>query len=730
MIEKNFDVAFVAELALREKQVQQNYRPVMAVHKWFARRPGTLFRSLLLSEFSSTPLRDCYYQANDLSGVKVADPFMGGGTPLLEANRLGCDVTGFDINPMAHWIVSREIEYLDLVEYQRTTRKLADWLEAKIGDLYLTDCGFCGNPKADVKYFLWVKTLPCEKCEKDIDLFSGYLLSEDRRHPKNVFVCSKCGELTEVSDRKNTVACSACSAEIPLFGPAKRGRCECPHCQTINTYPRPELGPPRHRMFAMEYHCSTCRAGHRGRFFKKPDDRDLERYARAEQNLLTRRPEYIPKDHIPNGDETDRLHRWGYRYYREMFNARQLLGLELSCKAISRIPDQKVKNALATNVSDLLRYQNMLCRYDAMALKSLDVFSVHGFPVGLMQCESNLLGVGGYGGVPIGSGGWLNITEKYKKAKAYCEAPFEIVHRNGSKVVVPVRGEWIGEQRTVNGKTVTRPVSLRCGSATLADLAPGSLDAVFTDPPYFGNVQYAELMDFCYVWLKQLVGEVGGSFDRISTRNEDELTGNSSMDRGLIHFTTGLSNVFGRMAKSLKTGRPLAFTFHHNRMEAYYPVAVSVLDSGLTCTASIPCPAEMGASIHISGTGSSIIDTIFVCRLTGAVQRRLIAKTPEEIATLVSEDVRLLRDGKVKPTSGDRRCLIFGHITRLAIWGLRKEWDSSVPFAEKLLRVESRVSTFGGYEPIERMLSEGVEPADAGLHTPGKTAAMKYGRAK
>jgi hypothetical protein len=78
-----------------------------------------------------------------------------------------------------------------------------------------------------------------------------------------------------------------------------------------------------------------------------------------------------------------------------MFNARQLLGLELSCRLITRQKDSRVADALATNLSDLLRYQNMLCRYDTMALKSLDVFSVHGFPIGLIQCESNLLGVNG-----------------------------------------------------------------------------------------------------------------------------------------------------------------------------------------------------------------------------------------------------------------------------------------------------------------------------------------------
>jgi putative DNA methylase len=57
------------------------------------------------------------------------------------------------------------------------------------------------------------------------------------------------------------------------------------------------------------------------------------------------------------------------------------------------VQDERVQHALATNLSDLPRYQNMLCRYDTMALKSLDIFSVHGFLVGLVQCEPNLLGI-------------------------------------------------------------------------------------------------------------------------------------------------------------------------------------------------------------------------------------------------------------------------------------------------------------------------------------------------
>ena len=158
-------------------------------------------------------------------------------------------------------------------------------------------------------------------------------------------------------------------------------------------------------------------------------------------------PQFIPEDAIPKGDETERLHRWGYRRYRELFNARQLVGLELSCRWIDKYPDERIREALATNLSDLLRYQNMLCRYDIMALKSLDIFSVHGFPVGLIQCESNILGIEGTRGLPVGSGGWLNITEKFAKAKSYCIQPFEIRHEGNRKVEVPIAGEWIGTYR-------------------------------------------------------------------------------------------------------------------------------------------------------------------------------------------------------------------------------------------------------------------------------------------
>ena len=702
-IEKDFDVRFIAALALREKQIQQNYRPIIAIHKWFARRPGTLFRGLLLSEFGSAPVRDLFYQGNCFPGLRVADPFMGGGTPLIEANRVGCDVLGWDINPMAWWIVREEIEHLDLPAYRRAATELTASLEHAVGDLYRTRCTACGSTAAHVKYFLWVKTLRCRKCTHEMDLFPGYLVAEDRRHPKNVLLCSNCGALAEVDDRHKPGKCLDCGSALLLAGPAGRSSCLCPKCGTANSYPDPSAGPPKHRMFAIEYHCRECRSRHRGRFFKKPDDADLAKAGEAASRWQGCRAGFVPDDAIPDGDETDRLHRWGYQHYREMFNDRQLLGLELSCKLIGAVRDQRVRNALATNLSDLLRYQNMLCRYDTMALKSLDIFSVHGFPVGLVACESNLLGIQ-KGDGNVGSGGWSNIIDKFARAKAYCDQPFEVVQRGSQKLQLAIPGEWIGDRRNGKPTDQDRAVELHAATATTVDLPAGSLDAVLTDPPYFGNVQYAELMDFCYIWLRRLAATEEPAFKLPSTRNSEELTGNVTMARDLSHFTEGLSQVLRRMAYALKPGGPLAFTYHHNRLDAYYPVAVASLDSGLTCSASLPCPAEMGASIHISGTGSSVVDTVFVCRSTGKIQRSVLADSAAGIAALVKRDIQALLSADLKPTRGDIRCVINGHLIRLAIWRLRDQWEAALPVATKLELVTKELAAFGGPSKVEEAL--------------------------
>ena len=711
-IERCFDVPLIAEMALREKQIQQNYRPIIGVHKWFARRPGTLFRGLVLSEFGKDRLEESFFRANDFSSVRVVDPFMGGGTPLIEANRVGCDVEGFDINPMSAWIVREEIEDLDLQAYGRAADTLMASLRKEVGAYYRTSCPLYGEDDVPVKSFLWVKVQRCADCDREFDLFPGYVVAKNRRHPKNVLVCAACGELNEVDDRARPGDCRSCGETLLVQGPARRGRCDCPYCGHANAYPGGQAGPPKHRLFAIEYYNAARKAGHKGRFFKKPDGDDVGRMHAAERRWHGLTARFVPKEEIPCGDESSRLLRWGYTRYGEMFNPRQLLGLELSCRLIAGTRNVRLRDALATNLSDLLRYQNMLCRYDTMALKSLDIFSVHGFPVGLVQCESNILGIASATGANVGSGGWSNIVDKYVKAKRYCHAPFEVRRVGARTTRVLIRRERIGERG--NGRS--RDVVIRCGSVVDSELEANSVDAVFTDPPYFGNVQYSELMDFCYVWLRRLVGTGAEGFDRESTRSPDELTGNVTQERGIECFTDGLSDIYARMAEALKPGAPLAFTFHHNKIDAYCAVGVAILDAGLVCSASLPCPAEMGGSIHIHGTGSSIVDTVFVCRKSGTKPREWLFSTSGQLLEIVRRDFADLDAAGRTPTHGDMRCIVYGHLTRMAVWTLREGWNRFGDTGEKLGRLRDMVRAYGDPDDLAR---RGASVSGAGVECAG-----------
>ena len=706
MIENFFDIPFVAQLAQREKQIQQHYRPIIGVHKWFARRPGALFRALLLAEFTDgQPLKQSFFNSHDLSPLIIGDPFMGGGTPLLEANRLGCHVVGTDINPMAYWIVRQEIADLDRRAFQAAAQQVIKNVEAEIGDLYRTTCTHCGALDVPVKYFLWVKQQQCAMCGELVDLFPNYVVAKNQRHPNYVLLCPHCGTLNEVSHLDKSpgaITCSKCQAHLVSKGPARRNRCACPHCGHVNSYPQTGQGAPNHRLFALEYYCPICKPTHQGRFFKTPDETDLAHFVRAEERLQASSQVHIPSEGIPPGDETTRLHRWGYETYRQLFNARQLLGLNTLAEAITSVQNETLRHALLTVFSDTLRYQNMLCRYDSYALKIIDIFSIHGFPVSLVQCENSLLGI-----PRIGSGGFRHFVDKYDKAKAYCERPFE------TTLGKPRRKIFTSEEKigallvsSFPGPQAPKSAYLQAASAGTLTPYPASLDAVLTDPPYFANVQYAELMDFCYVWLKKHLAEDIPAFRLASTRAEDELTVNETEGRDITHFTQGLSRIFSNFAQALKPGKLFAFTYHHNEIEAYFPIAVALLEAQLVCTATLPCPAEMGASIHINGTKSSTIDTIFVCRTTGTIRASQFDANPENLKHLLRTDLEQLQIAELTPTLGDARCLLFGHLIRLVVWQLHSTWNNDVSIKDKLKQVETTLQQVYPIDLVSKLASQ------------------------
>src|SRR5262249_19090859 len=116
--------------------------PSYAVHRWWARRPPALMRALLLaSVLPRTTTQDQFWQAysadrRQLDGLNVYDPFLGGGSTLIEARRLGADVSGGDIDPLAVRTTMRALRPVDGSSMREAgTRLLAD-LSQRFGRYY------------------------------------------------------------------------------------------------------------------------------------------------------------------------------------------------------------------------------------------------------------------------------------------------------------------------------------------------------------------------------------------------------------------------------------------------------------------------------------------------------------------------------------------------------------------------------------------------------------------
>ena len=201
-------------------------------------------------------------------------------------------------------------------------------------------------------------------------------------------------------------------------------------------------------------------------------------------------------------------------------------------------------------------------------------------------------------------------------------------------------------------------------------------------------------MDFCYVWLRLGLRERFPQFGAETTRSASELTGNVTLGRDLAHFAEGLSRVYVRYAAAMKKGAPFVFTYHHNELAAYAPLVVAVLDAGMTCTAVLPAPAEMGASLHINGTGSSTLDSVFVCRQSAAGS--FSHPVAEEIRALLVNDCNEMQAGGVRVSAGDVRCLANGRLTKLAVGALRADWDPDREIGVRLAQATDVLESLHG----------------------------------
>lgn len=261
-IERSFPIVQLNPLSVRERNA---FKPVYKMHKWFARRSASIFRAILLA--SALPyegedgrpldLMAEFYQGHgddprlrrpDGRPLKVLDPFMGGGTTVVEALRLGFDVVGNDYNPIAWFIVKGETTPVDPDALQAAYERLAAKVKEPLLAPYRTRCPLSGRDEADIIYGFWVKQGICTDpaCGARTDLFKDYEVGRKRGDATLRYLdvrCPACGEAFDWELHRCTI--TAGGPQVAGAGAAgnrrpagtayawalESGTVACPHCR-------------------------------------------------------------------------------------------------------------------------------------------------------------------------------------------------------------------------------------------------------------------------------------------------------------------------------------------------------------------------------------------------------------------------------------------------------------------------------------------------------------------
>jgi putative DNA methylase len=616
----SFPFEFLSDLAEVESWRKEIYRPVYHVHKWWATRLGSVFRGILLAcnVSDGTDFEKKYYQNHDFAGQVVFDPFMGSGTTVGEAHKLGFTAVGRDINPVAVETARVGMGKLDRAAILDAYRRLSESVGEELKGLYkATDAS---GLECDALYYFWVKTAKCPACQGEVDLFSSRIIARHAyaaRNPIVQVVCPACGAIFPSTHRATHEICPSCSAEFdPRQGPAHNTHAHCPTCHSefvIAEAVRGSGRPPNHRLYA-----KLLLRPNGDKVYLPATEQDRQAYADASRKL-EKAGLALPDLMIADGYNTRQVLNYGYRSWRDFFNDRQLLALGLLHRALCDIADENVRSALFSVFSSALEFNNLFASYKGEGTGAVrHMFSHHILKPERTPIEANVWGT------EKSSGAFSTLLKsRLLRCIGYRERPFEVspsldrTNASGAKVFGcsdPFRGE-IQPGWPDPGDPGDRHIFLSCGSSHATGLATGSVDFVVTDPPFFDNVHYSELADFFYAW--QQLRPAGNHTGLRTTRQIDEV-----QDKDSRAFAMKLEAVFHECYRVLKETGLLVFTYHHSRHDGWVSLCEACVSAGFHFVNAHPVKGEMSVAAPKSQAREPIdIDIVLACR-KASVDRR------------------------------------------------------------------------------------------------------------
>lgn len=678
----------VAELESWRKEVN---RPIYHLHKWWARRLGSVFRTIVLGALApaGTDIRQGFYQPLRFPRSIVFDPFMGSGTTVGEAVKLGCRAIGRDINPVAHFIVKNALAQHSraqvIEEYAAIQRDVA----ARIQYFYRGDLN---GGEVRCLYYFWVKVLDCPACGEAVDLFNTYIFARHAdmaRFPTVQAVCPSCGAVNQLRHDAEQAECGACGFRYdPKKGPANGAKATCPHC--CHVFPIAKTAraagcAPEHRLYAKLVITDTGE-----KKYLAADDFDRALYGEAVAALEAGERNF-PNAELRAGYNTDQAINYGYRRWREMFNARQLVCLGILADRIRAIHNESLRDLFVCLFSGVLEFNNMFSSYKGEGTGAVrHMFAHHILKPERTPLEANLWGT------PKSSGSFSTLFKsRLIRFLDYCEDPFEIsiVKKNGKLTSEKVFGlsDSIGYPIAEDFHAFQSGgrVYLSCGDSSETDLADNSVDAVITDPPFFDNVHYSQLADFFHVWQEYIRRPPAGRSE--TTRSAREVQQTDARE-----FTVRLGAVWRECRRVLKAGGLMVFTYHHSRAEGWRSVFDAVTQGGFVIVAAHPIKAEMSVAMPKNQAKEPIdLDIIMVCRKRDDCA--VLRQTPEsawmQAIRLAGEQIGRLRQVGRNLSRNDVRVVVMAQVIRFLSMGADSRTASAF-IREQESRIDDVVDSF------------------------------------
>jgi len=590
--------------------------------------------------------------------VTVLDPTAGGGSIPFEALRLGYRVIANELNPVAAVILYATLDYpvrfgIGLKEdIERWGRRLIEVLDKELDSIfprvfplpmeerqflekYLRKCPDL-IPEYDwgeTTTYLYARQVTCPHCGGEAPLLNTCWLSKEGEKWGVRIVTD--GRPRGGKVRFETYRIKGNrgpNGEDPNFATVKGGVGFCVHCrqaipaeeikaQTRGESPHGRWQDRLYCVVAVRYqpkldkngmpqrYTSGERAGEikteKVRFFRSPNERDLQALAEAEKRLQERWPEWerqglIPTENFPEGNDM-RPVIYGMTRWFDLFTPRQLLGHLILVEELNRLKPEILRELgeergravvtyLQLAIDKLLDYNSKQTLWHFSRGVLSHTFTRHDFSIKWTFGELILSG--------INSGAaWAlsQVIDAYTKI---------------AELLKPLH-------ERLNG--AAPPVTIMCGTAAHMDLPDRSVDLICMDPPYYNNVQYAELSDYFYVWQRRTLYDLYPElFRRRLTNKADEAVANPARDGSAANaareYERLMREIFAECRRVLKDDGIMTIMFTHKTQVAWEALTRSLIESGWTITSSMPVESEAAESIHQKNMAAAASSIFLTCR--------------------------------------------------------------------------------------------------------------------